>query len=333
MTLRSPEPANRCVLPQSAKAVATECSATEGQRLLHLGTVDVANDVEVIRRALGEPQVSFVGLSYGTLIGQLWAQAYPASVRALVLDGVVNPASGGASSSVDQAEGIDAAFLAIDSGCAADAHCPLQASGGLTGSYDELARRLDAAPPGRPPVGPNQLAYAAFYATYDPATWPRLWQAVAAGLTGDLSGIGDVAADYERLVPYTTFALVTCLDGPHPTGYAAWEGQAAAMVRSSPRFGRVLANELLPCAFWPETGYTPQPVTASGAPPILVIGSTGDAATPYAQAVDVAHTLRSGVLLTVHLDGHVALGDSDCATQIATRYLIDLTVPAPTTSC
>ncbi len=132
---------------------------------------------------------------------------------------------------------------------------------------------------------------------------------------------------------YAPFAIVTCLDGAHAVGYAAWQTESERFARASPRFGRVLANELLPCAFWPAATYTPGVVDAEGAPPILVIGSTGDAATPYEAAVRVAANLVDGALLTVELSGHVALGDSACATERATRYLVDLAVPEAGARC
>jgi pimeloyl-ACP methyl ester carboxylesterase len=326
-------PQEAAALEAAARAVADECLATEGDRLAHLGTVEVAHDVEVIRRAIGEPQVSFVGLSYGTLIAQLWADAYPGSVRALVLDGVVDPRAGGATTSTDQAEGVERVVDAMDAACAADPACPLTAGGGLLAAYDELARRIEGGQTAGRGVGPTQLAYAAFYATYDRGTWPVLWQAVADGLAGDLSGVAELAASYTGLVPYAPFAIVTCLDGAHPRGYAEWQESADRFAARSARFGPVLANELLPCAFWPEASYRPRSIEAEGAPPILVIGSTGDAATPYESAVDVSEALDSGALLTVEIDGHVALGDSPCATERATRYLVDLAVPEPGARC
>jgi hypothetical protein len=182
-------------------------------------------------------------------------------------------------------------------------------------------------------VGPTQLAYAVFWATYDQATWPRLWAAVDRGLAGDLSGVALLARSFTGLVDYAPFAIVSCLDGPHPRGYAAWQDGAANGRARSSRFGEVLANELLPCAFWPTATLTPMLVDAAGAPPILVVGSTGDAATPYETAVAVADSLESGALLTVDLAGHVAIDDSECADAVITRYLVDLAVPAPGTRC
>lgn len=320
-------------LAAAAEAVAAECKRTEGDRLAHLGTADVARDVEVIRRAIGEPQISFVGLSYGTLIGLLWADEFPGSVRALVLDGVVDPASDGGASAREQVEGIDRTFASMDSRCAQDPSCPLTGSGGLAASYDELARRLDAGEAGGAGVGPTQLAYAAFSATYSPNRWPELWRAVRRGLDGDLGGVAEMSSWFTRLVPYAPFAIVSCLDAPHPVGFDAWQRETSDVALASPRFGRVAANELLPCAFMPVTGYEPHAVSLRGAPLTLVIGSTGDAATPYDQAVRVAQALESASLLTVEMDGHLAIDDSACTDTVVTRYLVDLIGPAPEARC
>jgi hypothetical protein len=145
--------------------------------------------------------------------------------------------------------------------------------------------------------------------------------------------VAALARDYTGLVAYAPFAIVTCLDGAHAEGYEAWVASAKSVAARSPRFGTTLANELLPCAYWPQGSREPHLVDAEGAPPILVIGSTGDAATPYESAVTVAENLESGALLTVEIDGHVAIGDSPCATERATRYLIDLAVPEPGARC
>jgi pimeloyl-ACP methyl ester carboxylesterase len=325
-------PAEAQALSAVAEAVADECAATEGVRLSHFGTREVVHDVEVIRQALGEPQVSFVGLSYGTLIGLLWAEAYPGSVRALVLDAVVDPAAVDTTAET-QVRAIDETMDAIDAACAADPSCPVAGAGGMLAAYDELARRVETGQVAEPGIGPTQLAYAAFSATYGPERWPLLWAALADGLAGDLAGVAEMADWFTALVSYTPFALVTCLDAPHPVGYAAWQDAADRAEATSSRFGRTAANELLPCAFWPPATLRPHRVMAPGAPPILVIGSTGDAATPFEQAERVALDLERGVLLTVELEGHIALGDSACATEAATRYLVDLTTPAAGARC
>jgi pimeloyl-ACP methyl ester carboxylesterase len=326
-------PEEQAALEAAAAAVAAECAATEGERLPHLGTVEVAHDLEVIRRALGEPQVSFVGLSYGTLIGLLWAEAYPESVRAMVLDGVVDPSAAGETTSEEQIDAVDDILEAVDATCAADPGCPVTDAGGVLAAYDAVAHRLETEDVPGDGVGPTQLAYAALYSTYGSEHWPRLWDALADALEGDLDGVASMAKSFTSLVAYAPFALITCLDTGHPVGAEAWRRDAEASARHSSRFGAVLANELLPCAFWPRATFVPHEVEALGTPAILVLGSTGDAATPYDQARRVARTLDDGVLLTIDIDGHVALGDSDCATAAATRYLVDLALPPAGTRC
>jgi pimeloyl-ACP methyl ester carboxylesterase len=326
-------PQESAAMEAAARAVADECAVTVGPRLAHLGTREVVLDVEVIRRAIGEPQVSYVGLSYGTLIGLLWADAYPRSVRAMVLDGVVDPGAEGDVTGEKQVEAIDETVGAIDAACATDPTCPVRDAGGVLAAYDELARRLDAGEVAGHDVGPTQLAYAAFSATYGSERWPLLWRALASGLAGDLAGMADMARWFTGLVAYAPFALISCLDAPHPMGADAWRAAADRAARTSPRFGRTAANELLPCAFWPANTLRPLVVDARGAPPILVIGSTGDAATPFDQAERVANDLRRSALLAVDLAGHIALGDSACADEAATRYLVDLITPAVGARC
>lgn len=327
-------PEEAAALDAAARAVADECATTEGARLAHLGTVEVAHDVEVIRRNLGEAQVSFVGLSYGSLIGLLWADAHPASVRAMVLDGVVDPAATGDATAQAQVEVIDRSFAAMGDACAADPACPLSASGRRLGeAYDELAARIEAGAGRTAGVGPTQLAYAVFSATYGEERWPLLWDAVHAGLGGDLTGVAELARWFTGLVSYVPFALVTCLDAPHPRGFDAWQRDVARARATSPRFGATAANELLPCAYWPPASRQPGPVVAAQAAPILVVGTTGDVATPFRQAEAVAAALRSGVLLRVEAEGHVAIGSDPCVDDAVTRYLVDLAVPGPAATC
>ncbi len=326
--------AEEAALDAAARSVAEECAATEGERLPHLGTVEVAHDVEVIRRNLGEPQLSFVGLSYASLIGLLWAEAHPGSVRALVLDGVVDPAATGDATALAQVEVIDRSFAAMDDACAADPACPLTRVGRhLAEAYDELAARVEGGAGAATGVGPTQLTYAVFSATYGEERWPLLWEAVADGLAGDLSGVADLAGWFTGLVEYVPFALVTCLDAPHPSGFDAWQRDAARAATASPRFGATAANELLPCAYWPDASREPAPVRAEGAAPILVVGTTGDVATPFRQAESVASTLRSGTLLRVEAEGHVAIGSDPCVDEAVTRYLVDLVLPPPPATC
>src|SRR5207253_1867698 len=118
-------------------------------------------------------RISFVGLSYGTLLGQLWAEWYPESVRAMVLDGVVSTTQSIGDGGADtQARGVQRTFDAMAKACEEDAACPLTDDGGMVAAYDELARRIEAGMARGDGVGPTQLAYAVFWATYDEGRWP-----------------------------------------------------------------------------------------------------------------------------------------------------------------
>jgi pimeloyl-ACP methyl ester carboxylesterase len=326
-------PEGQATLEAAAEAVAEECQQTEGPRLAHLGTYEVVRDLEELRMGLGEPTVSFVGISYGTFLGLLWADAFPHSVRAMVLDGVQGPDDEGPSSSTEQVHDLDAALSSIADACTKDPSCPATADGGVVAAYDELAQRIADAGGTLDGVGLTQLRYAVFMATYGSEHWPELWRALHRGVAGDLDGIADLAREFTGLVSYAPFAIITCLDTSHREGAEAWRRDARAAAAVSPRFGAALSNELLPCAYLPGGHLGPRHVRARGAPPILVVGSTGDVATPYDQAVGVADQLEHGVLLTVDLAGHVAIGASDCAEAVMTRYLVDGTPPPSGTRC
>ena len=154
-------------------------------------------------------------------------------------------------------------------------------------------------------------------------------------LAGGGTRLYQLAESYRSFGSYTQYAAVECVDSPHPVGAQDFQAFAARLEDISPRFGPAVANELLTCAFWPvdEVG-DPQPVTAPDAPPVLVIGNTGDAATPYEQAQRVAETLVTGVLLTHEGVGHTSyLGGSDCVDDAVAEYLVDLALPAEGTVC
>jgi pimeloyl-ACP methyl ester carboxylesterase len=127
---------------------------------------------------------------------------------------------------------------------------------------------------------------------------------------------------------------VSCVDSEHPVGPEAWAAFAAELEAISPRFGPSIANEMLPCATWPAPVEPVNgPVAAEGAPPILVIGTTGDPATPVEQAQRVAAGLADGHLLVLDAEGHTAFFSSECIQDAVTRYLVDGALPAPGTVC
>lgn len=327
--------AEQAALDRAAAGLSAECATEDAQLLAHLGTADVVLDMEAIRRALGGEQLNYLGFSYGTQIGQQYAERFPTEIRAMVLDGVVDPSLGFEEFLLGQAAAFDAAFVGNATACA-DAGAQRCGVDDLAAAYDEVRSRVEAAPlpGGDRPVGPSVLATAAVQTGYGADGWQQLGPALAAALRGDGAPLWELAASYYDFGAFTSYAAVVCIDTPPPDGAAAFRAFADRARALSPRFGGSVANELASCATWPSAAVgTPAPVVARGAPPILVVGNTGDTATPYANAVGVADSLASGVLLTVELQGHTAYGANRCATTAIDADLIDLVVPAPGTVC
>jgi len=325
-------PAEQADLDAAAKAVADECGQEDGDLLPHVGTDDVVRDMDQIRAALGEEKLTYIGFSYGTLLGERYAEAFPEKVRAIVLDGVVDPAQNFAEVLAEQTAAIDAALNRVFAGC--DSGCPVDDA---AATYDRVAARVEQDPlptsAGRP-LGPSELATGAIFVSYDPTAWDFFYNALDQADDGDGDGMFTLDQAYEGFGSFTQYAAVECIDSPHPTGSAEFIAFADQLEAISPRFGASVANELLPCAFWPAppVGH-PADIAAHGAPPILVVGNTGDAATPYEQAVKVAGNLEQGVLLTFEGEGHTSYGKSDCVDGAVSSYLVDLSVPAPDTVC
>jgi len=316
-------------LDQAAQGLAADCASHVGPLLDHLGTDTTARDLEQLRRALGEPKLTYAGFSYGTAIGLAYAQRYPTRIRAMVLDGVVEPDWDLQQFLSVQTSALDQTLQRIFDACNADAHCPVHDAGAV---YDQLAARLVDHPlaVAGGSVGAADLATAAIETTYDPSSSSQTFlTALAAADVGEGGPVAALADRYRQAVPnFMSYVAVLCVDLPHPVGAAAYQAMAQGLEARSPRLGGSVANELLPCAFWPApVARTPQVVRATGAPPILVVGNTGDAATPLSSAIWVARHLDRGILLTYDGQGHTSVGRSSCVDSTERRYLTDLTTP------
>ncbi|MBL8775406.1 MAG: alpha/beta fold hydrolase [Acidimicrobiales bacterium] len=322
-------------LDEAARAVADECEQTDGELLPFVGTRDVVQDMDAIREALGEEQISYAGYSYGTALGLGYLEEFPDRVRAMVLDGVVDPTQDLTGFLLAQGQAIEEQVNALLDGCADDPSCPLDDAGA---AFDRVAAQLDEEPlpGGDGEVGPSELQTGAVYATYgfEGNDAELLWQALADAEDGDGDAIAALAQQYYDLSSYTPYAAVECVDSEVPQGSEEFQAFADELIAVAPRTGASVANELLPCAFWPAPpSGDPHVVTAPGSPAVLVIGTTGDAATPYQQSVDVAENLEDGHLLTLDATGHVASGRSTCIDDASATYLIDLVLPPEDTVC
>lgn len=342
-----PAPAGVAQTEAEHQDFAKRCADRVGTDVLaNIGTRDVARDLRIAHRVLGDAQLSYVGYSYGTSIGAEYAARFPTGVRALVLDGAIDPALGPVESRVTQARGFQRAFDNFAAACAQQRSCPLGAPESAGRRLQEILAPLITAPI---PAGRRSLAWSdamtgVFAALYSQEAWPMLAAAIDDAARGDGSGLLDLAdlyyertgtGDYSNLIE--AFHAITCTDTEPVTDPAVALQISAESYRlapfADPGLGPTAAREL--CAFWPvpPTG-TAGPVVAPGLPPTLVVSSTGDPATPYEDGVALARQLGAR-LLTAQNDGHtISLQRKDpCVDALVIGYLVDLQLPAQDTTC
>lgn len=333
-------PAARAALVDADRGYAGACAGAAGLLLGYIGTTDVARDVEQLRKALGDERLTFLGISYGTLVGATYADLFPTHVRALVLDGVIDPSLPTFELWMAQAVGfqqqLEAFFASCAGGCAWRPGIP------LPDALDRLTQRIRAQPlpaGGGALVGVSELYTALLSRLYSRSRWSSLASALAAAERGDGGPILSITRGYLGDSPGATINpdasnAINCLDHPVETNIDAYDALAAQAATRARHFGPYLAWAGLMCATWhaPPTRQ-PHPVTAPGAPPILVVGTTNDPATPFGWAQNVANTLDQGVLLTREGTGHVAILSSSCVRGAVETYLVNLAPPAPGTVC
>ncbi len=320
-------------LDDAARAVANACASTSGPLLAHMTTDDAARDLDQFRAAVGADSLTWFGFSYGTQVGLRYAELFPTRLRAAVLDGVVDPTKTLEDLLADQTRSL---VTAVDRGfaaCQTNGRCATDPRPAL----DRLRLRVEQSPirASAQELGPAELTLATVASGYSPTSMQTFAEAVlTADKTADVTDLIRLANSYSDSGNYGTYLGVECTDGPRPVGADAFRAFAERLAAIDSELGAPIANELLPCAFWPAPpGPVPQAVTASGAPPMLVIGTTGDPATPYSYAEAVAKTLEQATLLTHVGEGHTATFQSDCVLALVTDYLHNLTLPAAGTRC
>lgn len=340
--------AERNLLADSYKKLAQGCEKRSAEVLRHVSTVEAARDMDIFRALLGDKKLAYVGASYGTFLGATYAELFPTRVGRLVLDGAMDPSLPAAELNRDQTAGFETAFEAFAADCVKQQDCPLG-----TGSPADAGRRMKAffndldgkpIPTGEPrKLGESLATTGVINAMYDESAWPGLRDSLSSAMDGDGSGLLALADSYYEREGDGSFtnlmyanAAVNCLDLPPAyTEPAQVEKAVPSFQKASPVFGTGLAWASLNCAYWPTkaTG-TPHRIEAKGAPPILVVGTTRDPATPYKWAQSLADQLSSGVLLTYDGDGHTAYGrGSDCVDTAINTYLIEGTPPKNGKKC
>lgn len=320
------------------------CQQRSGDLLPHVGTPDAARDMDLIRAAVGDERLSYVGFSYGTSLGATYAELFPTRVRALVLDGAVDPALDTVALNRAQAEGFDRAFDAFAANCRTTPSCPWKPAGGPSKqALIALSARIDAKPipAGNRTLGPGEFLSGVAAFLYSRQTWTVLGRGLGQAEVGDGSLIllgFDTLVEREADGSYSNLqeanVAVNCLDNPGPRDVASYERAAAEAAAVAPAFGATVAWFGAVCALWPvpPTGKA-EPLKAPGTPPILVVGTSNDPATPFAWSEAMARQLPQGRLLRNEGEGHTAYGDSACVSRIADSYLLTLELPKGELRC
>jgi hypothetical protein len=184
-------------------------------------------------------------------------------------------------------------------------------------------------------LGPGELAIGLAEPLYDERSWPSLADAVSDALDGDGSAMVRLADDYLAIASFDVYFAVNCLDFDWPDDPDELLDAAEDAAEDAPHFGEPIVNDYVRCAMWPVEGEPLEEVTAPGTPPILVVSTTNDPATPHQAGIDVADTLESGVLVTYEGEGHGVTfgGESSCVDDAAVQYLVDLEAPEDDITC
>lgn len=325
------------------------CAAKSAEVAGHVSTVEAARDMDVLRAALGEDKLDYLGFSYGTRLGATYAELYPDKTGRLVLDGAIDPSLSSRAGSLSQAGGFERALRSYVQDCVDGGDCFLGDSvdAGLA-TVKDLIDSIDEKPlPTNDAEDRDLTVGLAFYGLITPLysedNWVLLDQGLKEALDGDgstLLRLSDFYGSREngRYVDNSLEAIsvINCLDDPWSITTEEVPDQFAEFERKSPTFGRVFAWGLSTCNGIPFTS-TDEPdleIDGSGAAPIVVLGTTRDPATPYEEAVAMAEQLESGVLVSRDGDGHTAYNKGNsCVDDAVHGYLIDGKVPDDGLEC
>lgn len=322
-----------------AEDVAAGCEDRYGEGLGAFNTTDTARDLDRLRTSLGDERLTYLGYSYGTTLGSTYAELFPDRVRALVLDGAVDPSLDEMESAQAQARGFSDAFTAFSQACADNAPCAagLDPAATMTAVLDAARRSPLTVEDSTRTVAVGLAFTGVLSALYREESWPALARALGEAEQGDGTGLATMADGYTGRRPDGTYPnrldanyAVNCADSDEIFSDEEIRGFVEQMRTQYPLFGAPMAANLLTCSHW-RAPRTPLPARdAPGAAPILVVGTKNDPATPYTGALALARELRSGLLLTWDGEGHTAYPKTRCVTAAVDAYLLELTVPEQT---
>jgi pimeloyl-ACP methyl ester carboxylesterase len=323
------------------------CVRNSGPLLAHVSTIEAARDMDILRAVVKDPVLNYYGASYGTYLGATYAALFPKRVGRMVLDGALDPEASSHALFLGQTAGFQMELTAYLTDCVSSGNCFLGETVPMAQQQIiDLLKQIDAHPlpssSGRE-VTEGLAAYGVIYPLYFRQTWPIETQVLEQALEGNGSGLLAVADQYLDRGPdghYTTNSIevqsaVNCLDHPEHESLAQIEADRAEFVKASPVFGPIATWFSYACSNWPiKPALSTPDYAAPGAPPIVVVGTTRDPATPYQMAVNLANELDSGVLLTRNGDGHTAYASGNvCIEDAVDSYLSAGRVPPDGTTC
>ncbi|WP_432098450.1 alpha/beta hydrolase [Streptomyces sp. WAC 04229] len=340
-------------LVDAYKGFAEGCGADAPELLRHVSTVEAARDMDVLRAVLGDDRLTYVGASYGTLLGATYAGLFPDRAGRLVLDGAMDPSLPARRLNLEQTAGFETAFQSFAKDCVRRADCPLgdksttptEVGRNLKAFFDDLdARPIPTGDADGRKLTESLATTGVIAAMYDEGAWQRLRESLTSALKeNDGAGLlllSDSYYEREADGGYSNLmfanAAVNCLD--LPAAFSSPDEVRDALPdfeKASPVFGEGLAWASLNCTYWPvQASGEPHRIEAAGATPIVVVGTTRDPATPYRWAEALADQLSSGRLLTYEGDGHTAYGrGSTCIDSAIDTYLLRGTAPEDGKRC
>jgi len=329
------------------RALARSCEKLTGAYLMHVGAVDVVRDMEGIREALRDGKLNWLGLSYGTMLGSLYAERYPAHIRAIVLDGALDRALSEPEMLSEEARTAENEFVRWAAWCQHSVQCPLHGRD-VIGIWDDLIAHANRSPIPVPSVHRDvtgtdiqqavDSAYLLFKRpnVFSRISWLSLGPALVKALHGDASQFTGPMPPPPDNPAYGGLAI-QCLDFPvHAANFAEFSDRIRNARIIAPHMGGAVQTGaiLSECSGWPRPATDPQHfMHIKAAPPALVVNATHDPSTSYTWALSLQAEMPRSVLLTRDGDGHTSYLSSTCAQHAVDGYLINLTLPRPGTVC
>lgn len=329
------------------KAIAEQCAEKTGPVLGHVDTVSAAKDLDVLRAVVNDAKLNYLGYSYGTFLGSTYASLFPDNVGRMVLDGALDPSISNEELTSGQAVAFEKAIRAYVASCQQESSCPL--TGNVDSGVQQIRDIINAVQSTPRLAKDGRLVNATMFVSglitplYNDQSWPALTQALEAATTGDVSlmlRLADLGADRGADGKYTSnstfaFGAINCLDYPMVSDTAGMRAEQQRLMQASPTLGYFFAYGGTNCLDWPYKSLrTPTPVEYAGEAPIVVVGTTGDPATPVEWAASLRKQLGNASLLTWQGEGHTAYGRANsCIEDAVDKYLVDGTVPTDNTVC